>query len=394
MCGGDFFNAQMMTFAVFALVLRNSATGHTAPHANCIADAANLSTVTGCLAQAMPQWVGDAGEFSCHALGGGLTNHLFHCEPGDGAAEGRELLFRVYGVGSGDMVNRVQETRVLVNLAQLGFPSGLHATFTNGRIERFLQGRTLSPEEMRMPRFARLIAQRLYQLHQLDMPGVSEAQSRQPGLRDDDVSLWPNLDKFLGLVEAALKSSKLEALPAEIGLVRVREAIAKLRGSIEAIGARVTFTHGDLQCLNMLFEEPPQSSPVVEVQEGVLILIDFEYSGYNYRAFDIANHLTEWMGYGPIDWAQLPGERAQREFISLYVAASGLVETDVEAARALEKALFMELQILSPAPHLFWGLWALVQLSISDIDFDWETYAHERLRYACTLLLRDHAEEL
>ena len=69
-------------------------------------------------------------------------------------------------------------------------------------------------------------------------------------------------------------------------------------------------------------------------------------------------------------------------------------ETDAHAVRALEASLYTELQVLAPAPHLFWGLWALVQLSLSDIDFDWETYAHERLRYACKLLLHDHVEEL
>lgn len=239
-----------------------------------------------------------------------------------------------------------------------------------------------------MPQFSRLITRQLYHLHQLDMPRGAETQSRQRDLGDRDASLWPSLDKFLGLVEGALKSSKLEALPADISLARVRAAIAELRSSVEAAGAHVTFTHGDAQCLNMLFEEP-----AAEEEDGALTLIDFEYAAHNYRAFDLANHLTEWMGYGPIDWAQLPGQRAQREFISLYVAASGH-ETDAHAVRALEASLYTELQVLAPAPHLFWGLWALVQLSLSDIDFDWETYAHERLRYACKLLLHDHVEEL
>ena len=29
--------------------------------------------------------------------------------------------------------------------------------------------------------------------------------------------------------------------------------------------------------------------------EGRLTVIDFEFCSYNFRAFDIANHLTEWM---------------------------------------------------------------------------------------------------
>ena len=55
----------------------------------------------------------------------------------------------------------------------------------------------------------------------------------------------------------------------------------------------------------------------------------------------------------------------------------------------MEQTLFAELQVLEPAPHLFWGLWALVQHTLSDIEFDWESFAHERLRYASTLLLHE-----
>jgi hypothetical protein len=42
------------------------------------------------------------------------------------------------------MIDRVQETSVLVSLQERGFPTGLYGTFTNGRVERFLQGRTVT----------------------------------------------------------------------------------------------------------------------------------------------------------------------------------------------------------------------------------------------------------
>jgi hypothetical protein len=38
------------------------------------------------------------------------------------------------------------------------------------------------------------------------------------------------------------------------------------------------------------------------------------------------------------------------------------------------------------APHIFWGLWALVQSQISDIQFDWTGYARERLQHAMDAL--------
>lgn len=43
------------------------------------------------------------------------------------------------------------------------------------------------------------------------------------------------------------------------------------------------FCHNDTQYGNIL-----------KTDAGEVVIIDFEYSNYNYRAFDIANHFCEW----------------------------------------------------------------------------------------------------
>lgn len=43
------------------------------------------------------------------------------------------------------------------------------------------------------------------------------------------------------------------------------------------------------------------------------------------------------------------------------------------------KTLYTQVQHFSLAAHFYWGVWALVQADVSDIDFDYIGYA--RLRF-------------
>jgi choline/ethanolamine kinase len=51
------------------------------------------------------------------------------------------------------------------------------------------------------------------------------------------------------------------------------------------VNSPVVFCHNDLQEGNILMREG----------SGDVVVIDFEYSAYNYRGFDFANHMCEWM---------------------------------------------------------------------------------------------------
>ncbi|KAG7266340.1 hypothetical protein CRUP_027584 [Coryphaenoides rupestris] len=90
---------------------------------------------------------------------------------------------------------------------------------------------------------------------------------------------------------------------------------------------------------------------VVVVMEVVMLachvrFIDYEYSSYNYQAFDIGNHFNEFAGMSELDYGLYPkpGDAAG--------VAAGLPEG------------------LQAASHFFWGFWALIQAKYSSIDFD------------------------
>lgn len=103
-----------------------------------------------------------------------------------------------------------------------------------------------------------------------------------------------------------------------------------------------------------------------------LVVIDFEYAGYNPRALDIVNHFCEWMydyhGDEPAMMveANYPTTEQQLTFLSSY---------SNEDAYTLMK----EVEEWKMACHLFWGLWGLIQASQSEIDFDYFYYSVQRM---------------
>ena len=64
------------------------------------------------------------------------------------------------------------------------------------------------------------------------------------------------------------------------------------RKAIDRVNSPLVFCHNDLQCGNILLREDADS---LESIDDAIVIIDYEFCSYNYRAFDIANHLCEWM---------------------------------------------------------------------------------------------------
>ena len=70
-----------------------------------------------------------------------------------------------------------------------------------------------------------------------------------------------------------------------LDLGRLETRLKALQATIPS-DSLVCFCHNDILFANILIHQP----------SGAVNLIDFEYGGYNFRAFDIANHFNEWAG--------------------------------------------------------------------------------------------------
>ncbi|KAJ1731693.1 hypothetical protein LPJ61_002411 [Coemansia biformis] len=377
--------------------------------------------------EAKPQISGD--RVTVDRLSGAMTNCVFMVAV-EGAYVGRrgtelprKYLLRVYGAGVDEFLSRENELYWLGQLSALGFGPRLYGIFGNGRLEEFLESTTLQKEDLRHPSTSKHIARRMSELHALvsyyrpfeegrcsrphhhhQAPAAAAAAAAAIAANGSP-GLWSNIDAWMQLVQkkwariAAVCGANERCVEILAGWADLERAAGRLRALVEASKSPVVFAHDDLQYGNILRLR----------DTGELVVVDFEYAGYNYRGFDIANHFCEWMadyhGSRPhlLDETQYPTDGERKCFLRTYVKAkafldanmkaeAGLVESDAVHAIKLRAvnlsedrlcadvaALEREIAPFVPASHLHWGVWGLLQACSSEIDFDYVGYATHRL---------------
>jgi ethanolamine kinase len=67
---------------------------------------------------------------------------------------------------------------------------------------------------------------------------------------------------------------------------KLEEEYAVLKAELCSVGSPVVFCHNDLLLANVIYN----------AKKSTVTFIDYEYSSYNYQAFDIGNHFAEFAG--------------------------------------------------------------------------------------------------
>jgi ethanolamine kinase len=120
---------------------------------------------------------------------------------------------------------------------------------------------------------------------------------------------------------------------------------------------------------------PPVNSKADDQLE--VSFIDYEYATPCPAAFDIANHFAEWGGYD-CDYNMLPTTSIRRQFLKDYLD-SYKAHSDNDVPEDMLDTLIDEVDRYRGMPGLYWGIWALIQATISQINFDYASYAEVRL---------------
>ncbi|XP_075401379.1 choline kinase alpha isoform X2 [Tenrec ecaudatus] len=316
-------------------------------------------------------------QFHISIIRGGLSNMLFQCSLPDTMAtvadEPRTVLLRLYGaILQMGAEATVLESVMFAILAERALGPKLYGIFPQGRLEQFIPSRRLDTEELSLPDISADIAEKMATFHGMKMPFNKEPKW-----------LFGTMEKYLNQVlrinftgDSKAKLHRLLSynLPVEMG---------KLRALLESTPSPVVFCHNDCQEGNILLLDGQGGS-----EKQRLMLIDFEYSSYNYRGFDIGNHFCEWMyDYTyekyPFFHANLlhyPTRRQQLHFISHYLAVfhEEFETVNSEEKSAIEEAMLLEVNRFALASHFFWGLWSIIQAKISSIEFGYMDYAQAR----------------
>ncbi|XP_039408278.1 choline kinase alpha isoform X2 [Corvus cornix cornix] len=309
---------------------------------------------------------------------GGLSNMLFQCSLPDTietvADEPRKVLLRLYGailqMGAEAMV---LESVMFAILAERALGPKLYGIFPQGRLEEFIPSRKLSTEELSLPDISAEIAEKMARFHGMKMPFNKEPKW-----------LFGTMEKYLNQVlrinfTRESQTRKLNKLLS----YNLPQEMKNLRAMLEATSSPVVFCHNDCQEGNILLLEGRESS-----ENQKLMLIDFEYSSYNYRGFDIGNHFCEWMydysyekyPFFKASVLKYPSKKQQLHFLSSYLSAfqDGFENLSNEEKSKLEEEVLVEVNRFALASHFFWGLWSIIQAKISSIEFGYLEYALSR----------------
>ncbi|XP_032077657.1 choline/ethanolamine kinase [Thamnophis elegans] len=310
-------------------------------------------------------------------VSGGLSNLLYRCSLPDhipsAQEEPRQVLLRVYGVILQGVDSLVLESVMFAILAERALGPRLYGIFPQGRLEEYIPSRRLVTEDLLEPSISGEIAVKMARFHGMVMPFNKEPKW-----------MFGTMERYLKQISELTFSQeaqrhKLNRLKA----YNLEAEMHSLRTLLEATPSPVVFCHNDVQEGNILLLAGREASSTDR-----LMLIDFEYSSYNYRGFDLANHFCEWVySYAHDEWPfykasleKYPSRQQQLHFIRCYLQEAGgkADPPSPEEQERLEAKMLLEISRFTLASHFFWGLWSILQAKISTIEFGYLEYAQCR----------------
>uniref|UniRef100_A0A672I1B4 Ethanolamine kinase n=1 Tax=Salarias fasciatus TaxID=181472 RepID=A0A672I1B4_SALFA len=325
-------------------------------------------------------------DFHISVIRGGLSNRLFLCSlppsvrpVGD---EPRSVLLRLYGAilqmscrrGPSPQADRdrrcqgaeamVLESVMFAILAERELGPKLYGIFPQGRLEQYVPSRKLETGELSDRGISAEVAQKMARFHGMRMPFNKEPRW-----------LFGTMDKYLDQVLKLTftRESHRRRFNRLLSLDLPQE-LELLKALLDSTHSPVVFCHNDCQEGNILLLKGRQNS-----DKQKLMLIDFEYSSYNYRGFDIGNHFCEWIydyncdhfPFFKVDAHNYPSKAQQLHFLESYLreAEPGWDGLGDEERDRRKEDLILEVNRFALASHFFWGLWSLIQAQLSTIKF-------------------------
>ena len=312
-----------------------------------------------------------ATKYQVTPIEGGNTNTLLKVDlpvssidDSENSSSVKSVLVRIFGAEG--MIDRDVENSTFAALSLQGLAPPYYGRFSNGRIEGWTEGmRPLKTSELSNPHVATHIARAMAELHCnfTIPPHLVEYHPRSP-------NLWKQLEEwYQQMLNSNFANQQDRDRVEELCISKFRNELDWLRNEV-IVPSKIVFSHNDVLAGNVLYNEQTR-----EIQ-----LIDFEYGGMNFQAFDIANHFNEYAGGtdngGRPNYEWFPSESQQRQFLKDYLEAS----TYDSSPHAVQE-LYDQVQSYLLVNHLYWSFWAINSASLEGCEnFDYILYASLRLK--------------
>ena len=319
------------------------------------------------LPEVKPEW--RAEDLDCHVFESGVTNTLvafYKRELGLDNSGTDVVLLRINGEGTEKIINRTDEVVTMLSLHKVGFCPPLYAQLENGLCYGFSPGRRLKLHETSSNEtIMRKVAGIMARLHVVEIPEYFK--KREP-------FLWRKITEMMQKVPSSFSNHDMQRVfLSNIGSIEnlKREIAATKELILNECHSPIVFCHNDIHSANIIYNEETDG----------INLVDYEYAGPNYLAFDIADHFCEFSGVENADYSRYPDEGVQKQWIRMYLEEKGKVQ-QTKAGEVRDDdihRLYLEVNKLVLGCHLMWVVWGLFQAANSTLDFDFMEYTS--LRY-------------
>uniref|UniRef100_A0A3B0N5J9 ethanolamine kinase n=1 Tax=Theileria annulata TaxID=5874 RepID=A0A3B0N5J9_THEAN len=315
-------------------------------------------------------------------LGEGITNSLYKVT---NILNKKTVVVRVFGASSSKMVDRNREHYIHELLSKFQIGKSIYCYFKGGLIEEWIEGRNLTEYDLYNSNYMVQIAQNLKKLHSISMDGEM-SKLIHGGDGKPKSELWPTVWKYHRLAKKYMKKMNKSITGVDLRAIEnvllnfnlfPNFKIPILEEICNSKNSPLVLCHADLLAGNIILKP-----------DDHVRFIDFEYCCCMERAFDISNHLNEYMGNN-INRDLFPNEDMRRDFIREYLKYDIIEwrpsledfcgQIHVLHSEDCVDEMVSEIEPFFLASHLLWGLWGALQSCLSNLDFDFEDYSRQRL---------------
>jgi thiamine kinase-like enzyme len=276
--------------------------------------------------QLLPDWKGL--DVQITELRGGITNKLYRIQSDKG-----DYTVRIYGDKTDLFINRDYEAHTIEEMAKVGVASNLvkYMPEIGVTIVEFIPDSIVLTNDHF--RDASLHAKIVAPIRKIHLSGVSLKKIFDP------------------LVEVMKMSAILKGLGVEykeFDIAGTIQRLIKLSSVINIPASEYSPCHNDLLADNFILINEDARDRYAEA----MYLIDWEYGGMAPKYYDIADMFQEIL---------VPRE-SEKSIVENYCDGDNF-----------ERTLFL-IDLFKPFPDIYWFLWSLIQLNISNIEFDYYNY--------------------
>eukprot|EP00827_Trimyema_finlayi_P001293 TRINITY_DN1484_c0_g2_i3.p1 TRINITY_DN1484_c0_g2~~TRINITY_DN1484_c0_g2_i3.p1 ORF type:complete len:383 (-),score=74.21 TRINITY_DN1484_c0_g2_i3:62-1210(-) len=330
----------------------------------------------------------------------GLTNITYKVALKEKASSETSRLIYRYFCKNHVYIDRNHERAVfdLMEKNQLG-PRAIYQT-EEYRLEEFIDGIHPNIKETNTQYFRNLISYNIAQVHNLQPEKFDKTPILEKSLDKNSYIVKTFKQKMKSLIE---KHQEYKDFIVDIDN-EIDEAYNLLPKKSEN---NVKFCHNDLLNYNIFKLKSSLNQNVIK-----LMFIDYEYSGYNYRAFDLANFFVEQTfdynvntnPFFKINTYLYPKYEQIRETVMYYLYYFYCIKNEIECNQEellnsfeelksnikknftedifLEEVeeIIQEINICAMFAHFFWIVWGIISADRQDVQFNYFEFARQRFQ--------------